>query len=78
MEKLDSKIEDKMEKLGEKIRNDLFWDFTHALNHVNTKIGSIKQFLPKLMEAMTNKKSVEVEEPESVDKMPKALSNSEG
>ena len=66
-----------MEKLGKKIRTELFRDFSHALDHVNTEIGSIKQFLPKLMEAMTNKKSVEVVDPESADKIPKDSSNSD-
>ena len=74
-EKLDTKMEEKMEKLGDRLHNDQFMELTNALEHVNTKIGSIKQFLPRLMEAMTGKKNAEIGELDSVEILPKGMSN---
>ena len=64
----------KIEKLGEKLRSEILREVNHALDHVNSEIGAVKQFLPRLKEAMTGKKNAAQGELQSEELLPKSLS----
>ena len=47
LEKVDARIDEKLDKFGEKIRNDLFAELHHAMSHFNSDVDSLKQLLQK-------------------------------
>ena len=42
LERIDTRIDEKLEKWGDKFRNDLFAELKDALEHINMEIGSLK------------------------------------
>ena len=44
MEKLDVKVDEKLEKWGEKLHSEILEEVNHALDHVNSEIGALNSF----------------------------------
>ena len=68
------KLDEKVEKLGRKLRNYLFTKLKNSLDSIHAKIGTIRQFLPRMVEAMIGKKHTEAIELDYVENLPKNLS----
>ena len=45
LERMDARTDEKLEKMGDKLRTDLFAELRHAVEHFNTEVSSIKQLL---------------------------------
>ena len=57
-------MDEKLEKAGERLRNEMFAELKHALDHFNAEVWAIKQFLPGTMETkdgVQNPKILEVD-----------------
>ena len=67
-------LDEKVEKLGRKLRNYLFTKLKNSLDSIHAKIGTIRQFLPRMVEAMIGKKHTEAIELDYVENLPKNLS----
>ena len=60
-----AQFEEKFEKLGDKLRTDLFAELKQAMDHFNAEVGAIKQLLPGLIAVQTNPTSPAVVEMDS-------------
>ena len=65
LEKMDARIDEKLEKLGDKVRTELFSKLKHALDHFNSEVSSLKQFMQKPGDAVLGKQLPEIIEMES-------------
>ena len=59
-----------MEQLGAKICNELFTKLKSSLEHIHVEIGTIQQFLPGVIEAMTGKQHPTVMELHFTENLP--------
>ena len=69
MKRIDAKLDEKFERLGDKLRNELFVELKHAIDHFNTKVGTIKQFLLGFVGVKEGMKSLEIMEVTSLEKI---------
>ena len=71
MEKMDSKLKEKFDKLGDKLRTKVFIKLKHALEHIDSELGSIKQYMPVMMEFRVGRTQVDVWELAFAETLPK-------
>ena len=70
---MDAKIEEKIDKLGEKLCIEVFADLKHAMDHFNADVGAIKQLLPVMVAAKSGLTSPSVVELDAAEELAKQL-----
>ena len=71
MERIDARIDEKLERWGDKLRNDLFAKLKTALDHVNLRLSNLQQSRTNPVEAVIAKPALEVVEVIPFEKTPK-------
>ena len=69
---MDAKLDEKFGKIGDKLYND-FAERKNGLEHINAKVCTIRQLIPRAMEATIRKKNPKIVELDSFGKSKKNL-----
>ena len=79
LEKLEARIDGKLEKLGEKFQHDLQVGLQQGLAGITAELGNIiRQLIPRAKEATSRKKHFEVINTESTEQLQASLVGSSG
>ena len=71
VERRDAVLEENFEKLGNMLRNDLFVELKHSLEHIHAEISSIKHALPGAGDVLQGNKNPEIVEMDFGGSLPK-------